>query len=442
MSKLPLLIIHGWSGKSEHLKPLSDHLKQAGFKVVDIWLADYLSMNDEITIQDLGQAMGKALKANKIPESPKSFDVIVHSTGGLVIRQYLVHYFYGQPQNCPINRLVMLAPANFGSPRANLGKSMIGRLAKGWKWDGTFQTGTRILDALELASSISWQLAELDLFNPNNQVFRTNNIFTTILIGTDTYTDAFGRISHENGSDGTIRVSCANLNAAYIKIIFKNTPASVDVVNQQPYYDPFAFGVLYGHNHSTITRPDKDEVLSGVLLKSLSIENQNDYKVHLANLVKITSDTFGKGIKVKDSEDKYHQYQHMVARVHDQFGEGIPDYFLEFFQEENDKKDMVMEKVHSEILEKVHLYSKDASYRSFLFDTTDMKSEILDKKKRLDMSICAVALSSHIKYYNPDDHLTVVSSQDEILLNPNTTVLVDISLPRIQNEDVLKFKKA
>lgn len=441
MSKRPLLIIHGWSGKSEHLKPLSNYLKKSGFKVVDIWLADYLSMNDEIALQDLGQAMGKALKDKKIPEDPKSFDVIVHSTGGLVIRQYLLHYFYGKPQNCPVGRLVMLAPAHFGSPLAHLGKSMIGRLVKGWKWDGTFQTGTRVLDALELGSSVSWQLAEQDLFNPDNQIFRTNNIFTTVLIGTDSYTDALGRMNHENGSDGTVRPACANLNANYLKVVFKE-PAAVDVVAQEHCYDPVAFGVLYGHNHSTITRPDEEGTLSEVLLTGLAIESEDEYKAHLSNLAKVTKDTFARGIKEQGRENKYHQYQHMVARVHDQFGEGIPDYFLEFFQEKKDEEDKVMEKVHAEILEKVWPYSKDKSHRSFFFDITDMKTQVLDKKHRVDMSICAVALSKHIRYCNTDKtYFPVVSPEDETLLNPNTTILIDICLPRIQGDEVFKFTK-
>lgn len=441
MSKRPLLIIHGWSGKSEHLKPLSNYLKKSGFKVVDIWLADYLSMNDEIALQDLGQAMGKALKDKKIPEDPKSFDVIVHSTGGLVIRQYLLHYFYGKPQHCPVGRLVMLAPAHFGSPLAHLGKSMIGRLVKGWKWDGTFQTGTRVLDALELGSSISWQLAEQDLFNPDNQIFRTNNIFTTVLIGTDSYTDALGRMNHENGSDGTVRPACANLNANYLKVVFKE-PAAVDVVAQERCYDPVAFGVLYGHNHSTITRPDEEGTLSEVLLTGLAIESEDEYKAHLSNLAKVTKDTFARGIKEQGRENKYHQYQHMVARVHDQFGEGIPDYFLEFFQEKKDEEDKVMEKVHAEILEKVRPYSKDKSHRSFFFDITDMKTQVLDKKHRVDMSVCAVALSKHIRYCNTDKtYFPVVSPEDETLLNPNTTILIDICLPRIQGDEVFKFTK-
>lgn len=436
MHKRPLLILHGWSGSSDSLKPLSSLLKESGFKVVDIWLADYLSMNDEITIQDLGQAMGKALRSNSIREKHHSFDVIVHSTGGLVVRQYLIHYFLDIPQQCPIKHLVMLAPANFGSPLASIGKSMIGRLRYGWKWDHLLQTGTRILDALELASPITWQIAELDLFNPNNKIFIPQHIYTTILIGTDAYSKIQG-IFHENGSDGTVYVSTANLNAKYIKLVFK-IPEGYEVKKQKCYYEPIAFGVLYGHNHSSITKPKKDSKLMQILIKSLEIKNIHQYQEHIKELNKLSEDTFHKGQK----EKRYHQYQHVVTRVHDQFKGKIEDYFLEFFQETEEKTfDKVMQEVHSEILEKVRTYSRDHSYRSFLFDITDMKKEVLDKGKRVDMSLCAAALSKNIFYRDPEEYLPVVSHEDKTLLNPNTTLLLDIELPRIQHNNVFKFKK-
>lgn len=440
MAKLPILVLHGWSGVSEHMRPVSDFLKKSGFDVVDIWLADYISMNDEVTIQDLGQAMGAALKSNKIPEVHHSFDVIVHSTGGLVIRQYLLHYFFGKPQDCPIKRLVMLAPANFGSPLAHLGKSMIGRLRSGWDWEHLFQTGTRILDALELASPISWQLAEQDLFNSKNKIFKPQNLFTTILVGTDTYSGIAASF-HENGSDGTVRVSTANLNARYLKIIFKAS-GEPEIKEQKKYYNPIAFGVLFNHNHSTITRPENDEQLAKQLINSLSIESASEYKEHIATLNNVTNETFEKGIQDSAKEKRYHQYQHVVTRVHDQFGEGIDDYFLEFYQQKGDDEDTVMQKVQSEILEKVKKYYQDGSYRSLLFDINDMKKQILEQGQHVDMSICAAALSERISYLNPDKYLPVVSNKNNTLLNPNITLFVDIELPRIQNKEVFRFSKA
>ncbi len=440
MARRPLLILHGWSGKPGDLGQLSNVLKKSGFKVLDIWLADYLSMNDEITIQDLGQAMGKALEKNKIPVKPKSFDVIVHSTGGLVIRQYLVHYFLGSPQDCPVHSLLMLAPANFGSPLAHLGKSMVGRLRLGWNWDHFMQTGTRVLDALELASPISWELAELDLFNPQNRIFTPGNLYTTVLVGTDSY-DGLGGAIHENGSDGTVRVSTANLNASYTKLTFNAFDKKVKAEERERCYEPIAFGVIYNKNHGTIIRPEEgDKDFLGLIIKSLSIDTEVDYREHIKNLQNIANETFEKGSKDKEKEKKYHQYQHLVTRVKDQFGERIGDYFLEFFQEE-DKGDKIIAKIQSEILEKVRPYSKDSSYRSFLFDITDLKKEILDNGKGVDMSICAAALSRNISYYDPKEYLSVVSKQNSTLLKPNTTLFVDIELPRIQAEQVFKFIK-
>lgn len=440
MSKRPLLILHGWSGKSSHMRPLSNLLKESGYNVVDIWLADYLSMNDEITIQDLGQAMGKALEKNKIPVEPKSFDVIVHSTGGLVIRQYLVHYFFGRPQDCPIKNLLMLAPANFGSPLAHLGKSMVGRLRLGWNWDHFMQTGTRVLDALELASPISWQLAEQDLFNPNNRIFISKNLFTTILVGTDSY-EGLGAAIHENGSDGTVRASTANLNASYLKLVFDVNEKTPQVKEQERCYEPIAFGVLYKKNHGTIIRPnDKDDELLGLIMKSLDIETGDGYQQHIEDLRKVTDETYEKGMVDKDNEVKYHQYQNLTVRVHDQFGEKIDDYYLEFFQEE-DLKNKVIVKIQTEILEKVKVFSKDASYRSLFFDITDLKKYILDQNKEVDMSLCAAALSKNISYYDPKEYVTVASKDSQTLLRPNTTLFLDIELPRLQDSKVFQFTK-
>lgn len=409
------------------------------FRVVDIWLSDYLSMNDEITVYDLGQAMGVALRDQGIAQERHSFDAVVHSTGGLVIRQYLMHHFLNRPHMCPIRNLVMLAPANFGSPLAHIGKSMIGRLRLGWDWDHFLQTGTKVLEALELASPVSWRMAEQDLFNPGNNIFTPQHLRTTILTGTDSY-DGMGRMLHENGSDGTVRVSTANLNASYLKLIFE-APKGHRVEVQEKCYSPVAFGVLYNHNHGTIVRPQKaDTQLADTLVNSLSLEDPAAYERHRELLDGITAATFQKGQGEEKKRQRYHEYQHVAVRVHDQFGEGIKDYFLEFFQEE-DEQDRLMQKVHSEILEKVHKCSQDESYRALLFDITDMKKEIVGRGRRLDMSLCAAALSRLISYHDPKDHIPVAGAEHDILLAPHTTLFVDIELPRVQAKEVFKLIK-
>ncbi len=61
----------------------------------------------------------------------------------------------------------MLAPANFGSALAHKGRSMLGRVFKGWKTG--FETGEEMLYALELASPFQWDLAQADLFVPEGK---------------------------------------------------------------------------------------------------------------------------------------------------------------------------------------------------------------------------------------------------------------------------------
>src|SRR5437867_830997 len=95
MAELPVIILHGWSDSSDSFRSLAGWLEQNGFNVIDIYLGDYLSMNDEITLTDLGVAFERALAEKNIAQNRFSFDVIVHSTGGLVIREYLRQFCGG-----------------------------------------------------------------------------------------------------------------------------------------------------------------------------------------------------------------------------------------------------------------------------------------------------------------------------------------------------------
>lgn len=438
--KRPVVILHGYSDNYTSFEPLANFLKAHGFNIIPIWLSDYKSMNDEITIQDLGEAMGQALARENIPTERHSFDLICHSTGGLVVRAYLQHYFSGKPNLCPIKHLVMLAPANFGSPLAVLGKSMLGRLLKGWDWDHFFQTGKAILSSLELASPISWQLAERDLFDPVNAVFKKSNLYTTILIGSDAY-DGKASIMHENGSDGTVRVSTANLNASAYKLKFSET-GRPEIVEMERCYDPIAFGVLFKKNHGSIVHPeDGDSELGELIISSLSIESDAEYERHIRALREITDTTFARGMAEKEDKVKarYHSYQTVVTRVHDQFGNWITDYFLEFFQESDSSEDETMQTIHKEVLEKVTKNEINQSYRSFHFDLTDLERLILQNNKQADMSISVANLSERIGYKNPASSFMVLAAKNKTFLKPYETLLLDIQVDRVQSEEVFKF---
>lgn len=431
----PIIILHGWSDSSGSFNPLADWLAQRDFKVVPIYLGDYLSMNDEVTLHDLGFAFQRALKDKRIAQTRHGFDVIVHSTGGLVVREYLRQVCQGRPHSTPVERLLMLAPANFGSPLAKLGKSVLGRLLKGWDWDHFGETGKNILEALELASPYTFQLALDDLFDAANAIFDPANTRVTVLTGTNSY-DNFRKALHENGSDGTVRVATANLNANLLRVDFANptAPTHSFVPDNCP---RLAFAVL-NRNHSSIYDPAVSEQKTewARLVERALTVSVSGYGTHVADCAGVTEKTFSAG----GSNQKYHQFQHVVFRVRDQFGQPVEDYMVEFYQEEGDRPDRVFTKVHGEILEKVTTHSRDGSYRSFLFDITDLEKFFQQKPKaRVEMSVTAAAVSSRISYRNPPGGIPIFTAQNRKFIRPNEPVLVDVILHRDPAPEVFKL---
>ena len=56
MSSRDVLIIHGWSDTSKSFSPLVEYLRNAGFNAVALWLGDYISLDDDVKIEDIGPA--------------------------------------------------------------------------------------------------------------------------------------------------------------------------------------------------------------------------------------------------------------------------------------------------------------------------------------------------------------------------------------------------
>ena len=436
----PVIILHGWSDTADSFGSLAQFLRERQFSVVDIWLGEYLSMNDEITLYDLGAAFQRALAANKISQERHAFDLVVHSTGGLVAREYLVQQCAGDATRTPVKHLCMLAPANFGSPLAKMGKSLVGRLVKGWDWDHFGQTGTRILDALELGSPYSWTLADQDLFDPKFPVFQPSNTMATVMVGTIGYDNALRASLHENGSDGTVRVATANLNARRFDLVFESTERPV-LVERKRSFDEVAFAV-FARNHTSIHEPTSaDDGWATTLVCALATE-PDSYAAHCTACSAVTAATFGAVPARKINRDWFHEYQHVVTRVHDQFGHPIPDYVLEFYQERGDADDDVFAKLHNEILEKITTNDRDHSYRTFFFDVTDLRAFIDSQGARVDMSLSAAHVSERILYRNPKAGVRVFGSKDRTFICPNAPVLVDMQLYRDSTDEVFALKKA
>lgn len=115
----------------------------------------------------------------------------------------------------PSGRGFSRPPANHGSPLAAKGKSLVGRLAKGW--NNWFETGAGMLGALDLASPYQWSLAQRDLLargggagSPYGKA--DGKVLPFVITGTYPYASGARKLVDENGGDGTVRVPAANMN--------------------------------------------------------------------------------------------------------------------------------------------------------------------------------------------------------------------------------------
>ncbi|MEO1512111.1 MAG: hypothetical protein AAFU70_08565, partial [Planctomycetota bacterium] len=229
MPPKPIVILHGWSDVSTSFRSLKTHIqKRLGRPMESIFLADWVSLDDDVTYADLADGMERAWSEHPaLKRTARSADCIVHSTGGLVVREWMIRHY---PDRLPpIHRLVMLAPANFGSPLAHHGKSVVGRARNGYKKlrggsaDRAFETGTHILDGLELGSGYSFDLAERDLFGAAGEKFGKDGVLTTVLIGNEGNKGPLGILEFD-GSDGVVRTSCASLRCRRLTAFFEALP--------------------------------------------------------------------------------------------------------------------------------------------------------------------------------------------------------------------------
>jgi len=448
MAQQPVVILHGWSDESSSFQALANFLENEGFTTRPIFLGDYLSMHDEVTLPDLGRAMGRALADAGIPQERHSFDLLVHSTGGLVGREYLRQACQTadgrrDPRLTPIRRFVFLAPANFGSPLAHIGKSMLGRLFKGWDWDRPLETGREVLRALELASPYSAGLALDDRFDPDFPVFSPEHTLATVMTGTVSYPNRLKRIVHENGSDGTVRVSTANLNAARLKVRFADPSKEpeVEVLRQNGPEIPLA---VFRRDHGNIIDPNERKQRADyreTLLRALRV-TRDGFAAHREACAAITDKTYAAGMRGPKRDRKYyHRYMNVVFYVHDQFGGAVDDYFVEFYQEHGDDDDEVFEKMNREVLENVHVNSTHRAWRNLYFDLDDLQSMILDRGGEVSMSLVAAAISDLVGYANPPNlpavgGAPVFGGGAHACFFPNQTLLVDIEVTRTQSPAV------
>ncbi len=236
---LPVVLIHGYSTEGKTVddgdysaQSLNDlygrligNLADMGVSVVPVNVSRYISLDDGIGVDDISLAFQRALIENgSLLDS--GFDVIVHSTGALVARNW-IRRFWEPDGNCPLKRLIYLAGANLGSGWAHIGSTQFARFARSLQ--GT-QPGKAVLEDLELGSDWAIDL-HTHFLADGNDMFHNYGVMEFNIVGSQTppeYVPLPIRYGKEDGSDGVVRVSASNLNINYLKLVPTATARSID----------------------------------------------------------------------------------------------------------------------------------------------------------------------------------------------------------------------
>lgn len=229
----PLVLIHGYSATGLDFTKLCQKLQDKGIAAVDINIANYVSLNNEVTIKDIAEGLDRAFRHNPRVNAGQDFDAIVHSTGMLVIRSWLTNYGAPVKSNDRLKRLkhlIGLAPATWGSPQAHKGRTWLGALVKGNKNVGPdfLNAGDQVLDGLELGGKFTWDLAHADLLGETPYYDKgTDTPFICVFIGNVPY-DGLSSVANDPGTDGTVRWSGCALNTRKIVVDLTRTPVAGD----------------------------------------------------------------------------------------------------------------------------------------------------------------------------------------------------------------------
>lgn len=496
MSK-QVVILHGWSDSSDSFKQLAGFLKKSGFTAVPIFLGDYISMYNDVTIDDVVKRMEEvivermALPASSAKRLGPTFHMIVHSTGGLVARRWIAKYY--ADRTCPVQNLLMLAPANFGSVLAHKGRSMLARVAKGWRTG--FETGDEMLYALELGSPFQWELAKSDLFADRADApvfYGPDRVRPYVIVGTFPYDTVVRSIINENGSDGTVRVAAANLNVQGVTIDFTGDPKRLLEPEFLPWNrrggedDRFPLAVVPDRNHTTVKEPESpgyaqheadQQRLGQLIVQALQVKNAAGYRKVRDAWDAVSADTrtfagdspdaekhrrdYFKGNKAQNTY--FHEHYQVQVRAVDEFGLPVDDYFLTFMPQWKEKKlfglltKMTKQSAHfqDKVLAGVHRHRRAASHITLFMDRYAMMGQggfydnvTKDQLQALAFTVTAEDPGERVAYFSRTKGgkrgviaLHDRDSKTNRWLTKNCTHFVELIIPRAAADNVFTLKR-
>lgn len=397
MARRPIVLLHGYGGSAESLRRWREILLERGYKATEVHVGGYISLSNEITIKDLAEAFDRALRTQL--DADQDFDAIVHSTGGLVIREWLTTYATRRER---VKHIIGLAPAMFGSPLAHKGRSWLGAVFRGEREHGPdfMEAGTRILAGLEMGSSYTWQLAHRDLLTEDPDYGEgADTPYPFIFVGLKGYGGIRGVFSNPDGSDGTVRWAAAGLNIRKLVIDLRQEPG-VDkppTVTVAPWTNlnvPLVF--VRDCNHGTIASDPPRELIE-MVTAALAVEDIDAYTAWTERHASARQRERALGDK--------HEWQQFVVHAVDERGDPVPDYYVELGTVEDGEftplEDFALD---------VHSFTDDPSYRCLHVDLAKLRP---DEQRTLQLRLIAQSGTDLVAYYGHNSETFTAAGEHE-----------------------------
>ena len=445
---MKLAFVHGWSvhhtdtyGDLPRVLATRGAARGLALDPVDIHLGRYISFHDSVRMDDVVRAFDRALR-DALGDGEggiAAFSCITHSTGGPVVREWVQRYHAAAMADCPLEHLVMLAPANHGSALAVLGAARLGRI-KAW-FEG-IEPGEKILEWLELGSSAARALNQAWL---EIVPFAGGSAFMPFVLTGETIDaklyDHVNSYTGEAGSDGVVRVAAASLAYGWLSLrqgARKATMAGGGEATLLDYDGKLrgsasgAFRVVPEASHSgnklgilrspTLANAETKPVV-GAILDALAIGTKTAYAALVADWAKATeAEQAGKG--------KGRRFFQIIFQVTDDQGARVTDF---------DVLLLAGAKYDPDKLRKGFFVDKQVNKHSperitFYLDYDAMMAVPDDQ-----FGFRIVARPDQgFAYYRPAEFRSNARALDDFV-DPNTTLYVDIVLRRLVDQETARF---
>jgi len=454
-----MLIVHGYSDGSVSFTDLGDYfVEQRLYDRENVYYVNYASMDDEATFKDFADKLDDDY--NRLFHGER-IDVACHSTGALVVRTWLAlrretQRTLGRSLDCPVEHLLMFAPANFGSDLAKLGQSFLGKIRSTFfntnaRPEDFLESGKAVLQGLEPASPLQWTLSDYDLFrdsyfNPNSPSERI--CYPFIFAAGSNYGGSFEARLLKNraksGTDGTVRICGTSLNSRKLLLSFEGGEPVVQWCPETK-FTKIPFAVFEGLNHGSIIDPRNPAFLRSTgpaqqIEQAVAVKTPGEYAKLADEFDKLAEANYA--LLAGDCKTKYQQF---FFRVRDDTDCAVEDYFLDFIVlDRNDARNEALTGEFDEHFEsEFYTHSADAAHRVMMVDYDRLKQfcdTLVTEKAKLAFDLTAKTPLPDLKYIAARFVVFDGASEtadDLSFFAPNTTTLVDIVLDRAESEALL-----